>query len=69
MKWMRRVCFGGMCLLILAKSADAADPDRVLLLHSFACSLPHEGAAQSHYPMRWLIRFKQLVQLADSRNV
>jgi signal transduction histidine kinase len=24
-----------MCLLILAKSADAADPDRVLLLHSF----------------------------------
>jgi signal transduction histidine kinase len=35
MKWIRRVCFGGMCLLILAKSADAADPDRVLLLHSF----------------------------------
>src|SRR6478609_8546415 len=35
MKWLRRVCFGGMCLLILAKSADAADPDRVLLLHSF----------------------------------
>jgi signal transduction histidine kinase len=34
-KWIRRVCFGGMCLLILAKSADAADPDRVLLLHSF----------------------------------
>ena len=35
MKWIRRVCFGGMCLLILAKSADAADPDHVLLLHSF----------------------------------
>ena len=35
MKWIRRICFGGMCLLILAKSADAADPDRVLLLHSF----------------------------------
>jgi signal transduction histidine kinase len=35
MKWIRRVCFGGMCLLILAKSADAADPERVLLLHSF----------------------------------
>ncbi|SIN88334.1 His Kinase A (phospho-acceptor) domain-containing protein [Bradyrhizobium erythrophlei] len=35
MKWIRRVCFGGMCLLMLAKSADAADPDRVLLLHSF----------------------------------
>jgi signal transduction histidine kinase len=38
MKWIRRVCFGGMCLLILAKSADAADPDRVLLLHSFGPS-------------------------------
>ena len=35
MKWIRRVSFGAMCLLILAKSADAADPDRVLLLHSF----------------------------------
>jgi len=35
MKWIRRVCFGGMCLLILAKCADAADLDRVLLLHSF----------------------------------
>jgi signal transduction histidine kinase len=35
MKWIRRICFGGMCLLILAKSADAADSDRVLLLHSF----------------------------------
>jgi signal transduction histidine kinase len=35
MKWIRRVCFGVMCLLILAKSADAADPDRILLLHSF----------------------------------
>ena len=35
MKWIRRVCFGVMCLLILARSADAADPDRVLLLHSF----------------------------------
>ena len=35
MKWIRRVCFGGMCLLILAKSVDAAGPDRVLLLHSF----------------------------------
>jgi signal transduction histidine kinase len=35
MKWIRRVCFGVMCLLVLAKSADAADPDHVLLLHSF----------------------------------
>jgi signal transduction histidine kinase len=35
MKWIRRICFGGMCLVILAKSADAADSDRVLLLHSF----------------------------------
>ena len=35
MKWIRRVCFGGMCLLSLARSADAADPDPVLLLHSF----------------------------------
>jgi signal transduction histidine kinase len=35
MKWIRRVCFGMMCLLMLAKSAAAADPDRVLLLHSF----------------------------------
>jgi hypothetical protein len=24
-----------MCLLMLATSADAADPDRILLLHSF----------------------------------
>ena len=35
MKWIRRVCLGVICLLILAKSADAAGPDRVLLLHSF----------------------------------
>ena len=35
MKWMRRVCFGVMFLLVLARSADAADPDQVLLLHSF----------------------------------
>jgi signal transduction histidine kinase len=35
MRWIRRVCFGMMCLLMLAKSAAAADPDRVLLLHSF----------------------------------
>ena len=35
MKWIRRVCFGMMCLLMLARSAAAADPDRVLLLHSF----------------------------------
>ena len=35
MKWMRPVCIGGMCLLILANPAAAADPDRVLLLHSF----------------------------------
>ena len=35
MKWIHRVCFGMMCLLMLARSAGAADPDRVLLLHSF----------------------------------
>ena len=35
MKWIRCVCFGMMCLLMLASSAGAADPDRVLLLHSF----------------------------------
>ena len=35
MKWILRICFGGMCLLILAMPAGAADPDRVLLLHSF----------------------------------
>ena len=36
--WMRRFCFGGMLLLALAKPADAAEPYRVLLLHSFG---PH----------------------------
>ena len=35
MKWMRRFCYGGMFLLGLANPADAAGPDRVLLLHSF----------------------------------
>ena len=32
---MRRICFGGMFLLALANPADAAELDRVLLLHSF----------------------------------
>jgi signal transduction histidine kinase len=35
MKWIRRFCFGAMVLLALANSADAAEPLRVLLLHSF----------------------------------
>jgi hypothetical protein len=35
MKWMRRFCFGGLCLLSFACSADAAEPSRILLLHSF----------------------------------
>jgi signal transduction histidine kinase len=35
MKWMRRFCFGGMLLFVLANAADAAEPHRVLLLHSF----------------------------------
>jgi signal transduction histidine kinase len=35
MKWMRGVCFGVMCLLNLSNPVDAADPDRVLMLHSF----------------------------------
>src|SRR6516164_9551421 len=35
MKWMRRICFGGMFLLVLANPADAAALDRILLLHSF----------------------------------
>ena len=38
MKWMRRFCFGGMFLLAIANSVDAAEPYRVLLLHSFG---PH----------------------------
>ena len=48
MKWIRRICFGGTCLLNAARSADAADPDRVLLLHSFGprlLTLEHDHAA------------------------
>jgi signal transduction histidine kinase len=36
--WMRRFCFGGLLLLALANLADADEPHRVLLLHSFG---PH----------------------------
>jgi signal transduction histidine kinase len=35
MKWMRRFCVGAMFLLALANSPSAAEPRRVLLLHSF----------------------------------
>ena len=35
MKWMHRFCFGWMFLLAIANPADAAGPDRVLLLHPF----------------------------------
>jgi len=35
MRWMRRFCFGAMVLLAVANPADAAEPYRVLLLHSF----------------------------------
>ena len=35
MKWMRRLCLGGAFLLIPVNLVHAAEPDRVLLLHSF----------------------------------
>src|SRR5215472_7585683 len=35
MNWMRQFCLRTMFLLVLVNPADAVEPDRVLLLHSF----------------------------------